>query len=683
MAAQDLNALKSYLRDYVERITTRSKSGLYVCPICGSGTHAHKDGAFSIFSNGERCKCFSCGFGEGRGNGADIFDLCAAVEKKTLPEATKTIIDLYGSAGNSDISNAIKKGDSMESGNKRRDYSDYIKRCAEALPGSPAEKYLYDRGFTDEIIARFCLGYDRECYNKQLRKSVESIVIPYSGSFTYYATRAIAEKAYDKPRTIEAGREPLFNGAALYAADNVFVTESQLCAISIIQAGGAAVAIGGKGCTRLYEQLKRKPTAATLILCLDADEPGRKATEDIDEMLESLGVFHVDGSGVIMGDAEPGSADYCKDPNEFLQRNGTAALAEAVRDAIAQTALIRDAAAQEAEAERQKRTGAGMVDSFLEAIQSERFKPLPTGITDIDRALTGGLFRETLVVLGAAPGAGKTALCQWILEGMAKRGTPCVYLNLEMSREQILARSFSRLAARQGFRINANTVLKGYQWTEEQRAAIMAAAAEYKESIANNMIYNPDGVTANLDGILEYCEQEAQRAESAGMAAPIVCLDYLQLLCGNPGEDSATVIKRAVAGFKAFAIKHSTVVIVIIAHNRASNSSGAVSMESGRDTSAIEYSADLQLALAFTECIKKPGSKTKPKTPEELTPEERKRVTLRVVKGRFGGAGTDVDLHFSGETMSYTQTAPEFTEYKGATPFDKADKPQQTIIAEF
>lgn len=689
MAGQDLRALKSCLTDYVNSITTHSGK-LYNCPLCGSGTGKNHTGAFSIYANGERCKCFACGFGDtDAGDTAkDIFDLCAAYEKVSLPEATKMIIERYGSPATAQRTTAAEDfadvapapmaanaaPDQKPEQQPRKDYTEYLTRCAEAMPGSPAESYLRDRGFTDETIKRFRLGYDAGCYNKQLGRRIPSITIPYGikadGRMTYYATRAISEKAYDKPKTIEAGSEPLFNAAALYAGDVVFVVESQLCAISIEQAGGKAIAVGGKGASKLTDQLKRKPSAAALVLCLDNDDAGRTATAAMDKALEALGVFHADGSAAIMGEYEQGSAEYCKDPNEVLQRRGNEALTAAVKETVDGTIYARDFAAQFEEEERQKRTGAGMVDSFLADIQTERYKPLPTGITDIDRALSGGLFRQTLVVLGAAPGAGKTALAQWIFEGMAKNGTNCLYLNLEMSREQILARSFSRIAARQGFKINANAVMKGYAWTAEQRAAVMAAADEYKRDIAPRMVYN--GIDSNdLDAIIDHIEAEAQRAEKAGMQAPIVCIDYLQLIGGRPGEDAAAVLKRAVSAFKGYAIKHETIVFTIIAHNRASNSTGAVSMESGRDTSAIEYSADLQLALAFTDCIKKPGSKDKAKTPDELTPEDMKRVTLRIVKGRFGGRGTDVDLHFNGETMTYTQTAHEFSEYKGATPFDK------------
>ena len=106
---------------------------------------------------------------------------------------------------------------------------------------------------------------------------------------------------------------------------------------------------------------------------------------------------------------------------------------------------------------------------------------------------------------------------------------------------------------------------------------------------------------------------------------------------------------------KKIAIEHNTVVFVIIAHNREANKSGDVTMESGRDTSALEYSADLQLGLTFTACLKRPGSPN-PKSKDELTDEEKRQLTLKVTKGRFAAPGAYVDLFFNGETMTYTQT---------------------------
>lgn len=533
-----------------------------------------------------------------------------------------------------------------------------IERFHQALKGSEGERYLLSRGLSVETMERFKLGYDGRGH---------FVTIPYNPQGSYYGQRSTVPEAAQKHNNLKGVQIPLFNAAALYAADVCFVVESPLCAISIAQAGGAAVAISGtSGGERLIAQLKKKPTKAALVLCLDNDKAGYKATDEIGARLEEIGAYCVNGTAAIMGEEQdPEKAEYRKDPNEVLQRSGPDALRQAVEETAEETRRQHEMTAQEAERERQERTGAGMVDSFLQDIQSRKYEPIPTGITDIDSAIGGGFIRQQLILLGAAPGAGKTALAQWIFEGMAKRGTSCVYLNLEMSREQILARSFSRIAAANGSKIYPTTILQGYKWTEEQRAAILEAADEYKTTIAPRMVYNPDGVTANLDSIIAYIEAEAQRAEKAEMPAPCVVLDYLQIVGGQPGEDAAAIIKRAVMALKEYAMRHNTIVFVIIAHNRPSNSSGKVTMESGRDTSALEYSADLQLALTFTKCLKRDGIKGK--QPDELTPDEKKEITLIIVKGRFGGMGREVDLHFNGETMTYTQTVKAAEETGGGT----------------
>ena len=657
----------------------KSRGGEYVCPICGSGTHKNKTGALSIRKTDNRVTCFGSGhcFGE---KGQDTLGalrqlLAGQTEREIFAYCGYQMTGTGRPSAAADFAGEAEETQKnrqkpAESGNSEpaHSFTEEIDRYAAALAGSEGEAYLLGRGFTQDTIKRFKLGYDaqRHC-----------VTIPYNPQGSYYGRRSLLPEEkipdgkgkYDKlPRAI-AGAEPLFNGSALYSGDIVFVTEGALDAISIAQAGGAAVALNGTGFNKLIDQLKKKPTAAAIVLCLDNDDAGRKATADIGAALDEIGAFCVTGTAAIMGEAQdPADAEYRKDPNEVLQRNGAEALRQAVTETADETRRQYGMAQQAAEAERQQHTGAGMVDAFLTAIQTRKYEPMPTGITDIDRALDGGFMRQWLVLLGAAPGAGKTALAQWIFEGMAKRGTACVYLNLEMSREQILARSFSRLAARRGYKIRTNVILQGYRWTDEQRAAIMDAAGEYKDTIAPRMIYNPDGVTANLDSILAYIESEAQRAEKAEMPAPCVVLDYLQIVSGEPREDAASVIKRAVSGLKDYAVKHNTLVFVIIAHNRASNSTGAVSMESGRDTSALEYSADLQLALTFTKCLKRDGQKAK--SPDDLTDDERKEITLRIVKGRFGGMGREVDLHFNGETMTYTQTAKEFTETDEPTPFD-------------
>ena len=653
----NLQSIREHLKD--ELVPDRSQRGKYLCPLCGSGTGPHKTAAFSIDHDGLHGHCFACGFY------GDIFDLEAARTGLSLAEATRAVVARYefsqpiGPAKAAPVAAATPPRPAAVTA----DYSNLLRTCADRLPGSEAEQYLFRRGFTRETMARFSLGYDPSHYFPG-RGTFNAVIGAYGPNKKYVFWRVISdEHHYDKPPKADAGEEPVFNVESLYAGGPVFVVESQFCAMSIEQEGGHAVAIGGSGIEKLIRQLSEKPAAGLLILSLDNDEPGRIQQAKLADKLTAAGInflqYNVSGT--------------YKDPNEVLQD-----------DPSALRALIStgcEAAAMYIE-EQERKTGSEMIDSFLREVQTRIYEPLPTGIRDIDAALDGGFMRQQLVCLGAAPGAGKTALAQWIFEGMATKGIDCVFLNLEMSRNQVLARSLARCAARNGHTISSVKILRGYDWTEEQRAAIMAAADEYKRTVAPHMIYNPDNVNSDLDAILKYIEQEALKAEAKGRQAPCIVLDYLQILTGRDREDGTELIKRAVSDLKRFAVRHNTVVFLIIAHNRESNRSGTITMESGRDTSAIEYSGDTQIGLTFTRCLSnwkdETGKKNDKKSPDDLTPEERKEITLKIVKSRFGGAGRQVDLRFDGETMTYTQLFKDFKPVDVETPFDNDG--WQTII---
>ena len=655
----DRDQAKQAIRDRVKctDYLTKSKDGLYCCPFCGSGNGPHGTGAVKYYPDTNTWHCHRCG------KGGDIFDLyqqATGEDFKTAIDSLARIagIDISGPAPQPKPAGGPQSAFDKPGGHKqapaqngpansvktateaRPDYAAYYEDCRNRLQdpeGEPGQAYLRERGiFWKTAANRYGIGFDP----KENR-----IIIPCSDRF--YIARSIDPRSNLRYKNPKNERPTIFNAAALHAQDvqEVFIVEGAFDALSIESTGAAAVALNSTANTAiLIRELEQAPTAATLILCLDNDEAGRKAEKTLQEGLQRLNI------PFITADINNGR----KDPNDSMIEDYDS-FCNGVQDAIYTAKDQRQKqleAARQEELTRQQRTGAGMIDAFLQAVKTRKYEPIPTGITDIDQALSGGFTRQTLILLGAAPGAGKTALAQWIFEGMAKRGTACLYLNLEMSREQILARSIARIAAQRGEKITPAEIKQGYKWDAAQEAIVMAAAQEYKETIAPRMIYNPLEAT-DLDAILQYMEAEATRAEAAGLPAPLVVLDYLQIVTGREREDEVSLIKRAVSSLKAFAIKHNTVVFCIIAHNRAANQSGNVTMESGRDTSALEYSADLQLGLAFTMCLKRNGLPGKAR--EELTPEETRLVTLKITKGRDARIGAEVDLAFDGETMTYTQ----------------------------
>ena len=258
-----------------------------------------------------------------------------------------------------------------------------------------------------------------------------------------------------------------------------------------------------------------------------------------------------------------------------------------------------------------------ILDRFMTEITSESFRPIPTGIDALDRALSGGLERKTLVTLAAAPGAGKTAIAQYIFENMAAKGHNVVYVNLEMDRSQLLSRSISRLSHEYKVKnhkyifedVTALEVRRGYKWTETQRKIVQNMVTEYRANIAPRFQYvttnraNPGHIDNTLSSILGKLEAITAELIRNGQEAPLVCIDYLQFIGKDEDSkklDNADFIKKILDELKNFALKYNTVVLVITANNRASNAEGRASMDSGRDTSNIEYSGDVMLSLVYT-----------------------------------------------------------------------------------
>ena len=296
--------------------------------------------------------------------------------------------------------------------------------------------------------------------------------------------------------------------------------------------------------------------------------------------------------------------------------------------------------------QKQPLDSVGLFDAFMAKVQTPAYKPLETGMQSFDRLLNGGIQRQALVILSAAPGTGKTTLAQQIFETMAAHGTDVVFLNLEMSREQLLARSLSRMIRRDGGSLSAGGILKGYAWTEDQRQAVAAAAARYRKEIAPRMHYNPDGCGTMLQSIIDTLNKAAEQAKSAGHPAPVCVLDYLHLVTMEKREEAQEIVKKTVAALKRWAIDNDTFVFAISATNRTANSSGRISLESGRDSSALEYTADIQLSLNYRALHEKDASAGDPDAMERLQKENPRKMLVQVLKNRMGESGGKLYLDF-------------------------------------
>lgn len=610
--------INEHFRDF---LTPAKKADTYVCPLCGNGTGADGDGMTRNKRDrrgGVHLKCFKCGFY------GDIVDLMQKARGYSSYMATlQALADELNIEFEKDIEDpAITARNAVPppQPEQEKDYTGYFAQMGANLDA--AQEYLSYRGISLETARRYGLGYD-----VRYRAGVETwraLIIPTSrGSYVARNTDRNADKS---ARYRKTGKISLFNAKALSNPQKrpVFITEGELDALSIIEAGGMACALGSTANTgKLAEYLKANPTESTLLLALDNDEAGQSATADLEEKLAGFTFAKVD----IYGDS--------KDANEELTRD---------RDGLA--AAIR---AEEA----QYRPGAAMVYSFLQNVKGRKYEPVPTGLEPLDKLLGGGFLRQSIITLGAAPGMGKSFFAQQLFEGMAQNGQNVLYFNLEMSRDQMLARSFARLARTQeNANMTAFDMLQGYKWTPEQAATVDRVTEEYINRYAAHIAYNPGGSTANLDEILAQMEKAAERAIEAGINAPICVIDYLHLLRGNGREDVQTTVKRAVDAFKGYAMRYNSIVFCILAFNRESNKGGKVTQESGRDSSAIEYSGDLMLGLNFAKVEENTDSELAEKVREAAQTEADETgqtdYKLKVLKNRLQGKRGSIDLSFWG-----------------------------------
>ena len=254
--------------------------------------HNEKTPSFTVYKDTNTYHCFGCG------KHGDVINFVSDIKNVSEQTAREIIAQDYNITTNFQRN----KDTQMKSKTNLQRITDYIKECHKHAEET---NFFASRGINSEMVERFNLGYDR--------KNNEAI-FPYSSRLTYYQARNVGTKAFRKPPVNIAGEEPIYNGEILEQKDidPIFVVESPLCAISITELGGRAIALGGtNGINKLIQYARKHKLNAPLMLSLDNDEQGKSAQDKLDDELEKLKVISLPFN--VAGD--------CKDPNELLLKD--------------------------------------------------------------------------------------------------------------------------------------------------------------------------------------------------------------------------------------------------------------------------------------------------------------------------------------------------------------------------
>ena len=326
------------------RLKKRGKNYLGLCPF-----HQEKTPSFSVSPEKQMYHCFGCGVG------GNVFTFVMELEKVSFVDAVRTLADRAGIALPSPTGADLAQETENEAlyGVCRLAGLFFYENLTSTVEGQLALKYYYHRGFTDETIRKFGLGYSVNSWDALTRKAEgEHIdlsvldkaglvvrredgsgyydrfrgramfpILSPSGRVIGFGARKLREddhlgKYINSPETAIYNKSRVLYGL-FYAKESIrerecaVLVEGYADLITVFQAGiHNLVASSGTALTEEQIQLLGH-YAKTIVVVYDADTAGSNATaRGIDLIIEQ-------GLDVKVAELPPGD-----DPDSFVRRQG-------------------------------------------------------------------------------------------------------------------------------------------------------------------------------------------------------------------------------------------------------------------------------------------------------------------------------------------------------------------------
>lgn len=642
----------------------------YKCPICHSGEHggANSDGALTFYPDSNRFKCFACSDEPGTfgGKGQDVLGAlcllwsCSETEvfeheglaidrgstQRTTTSAQRDFAEVKRDKTPPTATGAEAASQELT---EAADLTAYFAECKERLKRSPeAISYLQARGISLDTALQYWIGFDPAADPAQSNHPTPRIITPTCR--THYVARSIDPNTPSKWAKMnnKGGKPAIFNAKVLHdsSTEAVFVVEGFFDALSILEVGGQAIALNStSNASKLLEQLREKRTGATLILCFDNDDAGKKCTKTLREGLQRLNISYVTAD----------ICNGCNDPNEALQADRER-FTKAIREAERQTAARPDNISDYID-----NLMSGEIDSFKEA------KNRRTGFANLDEKAKG--LYAGLYVVAAISSLGKTTLCHQIADQLAEMGEDVLFFSLEQSRLELVSKSLARRTAQKDITtaVNSLSIRRGY--LPEQ---VLTAADEYKKGIADRLSIIEGNFACNISFIGDYIRRYTTKTGKK----PVVFVDYLQILQPEQDERGRTqttkeTVDSTVTELKRLSREMGLTIFVISSVNRA-NYLTPIDFESLKESGGIEYTADVIWGLQL-QCMNDAVFDTKDKVKEkrrivkEAKAATPRKIELVCLKNRYGVSSYSCYFDYTPEYDLFTEGTKTEAEGRPAT----------------
>jgi twinkle protein len=476
-----------------------------------------------------------------------------------------------------------------------------LKANAALLDDNHATEYVTGiRGISQETLEHFKLGLEID------QAGSRWLTIPHfsKGKLINIKSRSLppAEKTF---RRVPGCPSILFNADAIAGADELFISEGEIDALTLWDQGiknvvGATTGAGSFDPSWIdqLEKVKR------INLVYDPDEAGQKGAREAARRLGYDRCFNV---------VLPGGQDV----NEFFKSD---------HDVFEFHALVHEA----------RRFDVAGIMSFQDALQkfrSERSQPdqtkgLSTGLPSVDRIIRQGFQPGELVVVSAPPKTGKSSFALQIITNKALAGLPSLFFCLEMKPMRVIQK-----------------IIQAHTRCEEPGVAeIDRTRREFRgKSLYLGYSYQkPD-----LPGIVETLKAAIRR-----YGLKLLAFDHLHFLCRSI-NNQVQEIGLAVQAFK-FLAEEMEIPVILIAQPRKIQADAIMTAMDLKDSASIFSDCD-HLIILHRERTRKTAPGTEGSEDQSLRNQALDPVTLCRIEGSRYSAGGEALLYFHGEYSRFEE----------------------------
>ena len=256
----------------------------------------------------------------------------------------------------------------------------------------------------------------------------------------------------------------------------------------------------------------------------------------------------------------------------------------------------------------------------------DSYSGIPSGFTQLD-SMTSGFQNSEMIIVGARPSMGKTALALSMMQHIAiDKRIPCGFFSLEMSAEQIGQRLLSQVA-----RIPGTKLRSGMLKTEDFTKLQDAAGACYNAPLY--MVDTPNMKLLDLRAMA--------RRMRVNQKVQIIFIDYIGLITSENEDAPVYEQQSAISKSLKSLARELEIPIVVLCQVARTAEGNEPNLAELRGSGSIEQDADMVIFIH--------GEKKKQTEGEEYNPVQDRK--LIVAKQRNGPIG-DVELLF---ISSYTK----------------------------